>query len=243
MAIPRVFTDQTIAAGAEIGLEPGPSHHLLKVLRLKPGAGLRLFNGRGGSFAAVLSGHRGQEVRVAVSDFDPADDASPLAIELAIGVSRGERMDWVVQKAVELGASAIRPLITERTEVRLAGERRDKKLGHWRQIAIAACEQCGRNRLPDIHAPQPLADWLPAAAGLRLVLAPGATTALAGIEATEPDAVTLLIGPEGGLSAAEVDAAIAAGFQAVGLGPRVLRTETAPLAALAICQARWGDFR
>ncbi|MGE3297276.1 MAG: 16S rRNA (uracil(1498)-N(3))-methyltransferase [Porticoccaceae bacterium] len=243
MATPRVFTDQALAAGAEIGLESGPSHHLLKVLRLKPGAGLNLFNGRGGSFAAVLAGQRGQQAQVAVGDFDPADRESPLAIELAIGVSRGERMDWVVQKAVELGVAAIRPLVTERTEVRLAGERRDKKLGHWRQIAIAACEQCGRNRLPNIHAPQPLADWLPAAGGLRLVLAPEATTALAGIEAPAPDAVTLLIGPEGGLSAAEIAAAIAAGFSAVGLGPRVLRTETAPLAALAICQARWGDFR
>lgn len=243
MATPRVFTDQALAAGAEIGLESGPSHHLLKVLRLKPGAGLRLFNGCGGSFAAVLAGSRGQEARVAVGDFDPADHESPLAIELAIGVSRGERMDWVMQKAVELGVAAIRPLVTERTEVRLAGERRDKKLGHWRQIAIAACEQCGRNRLPDIHAPQLLADWLPAAAGLRLVLAPEATTALASIEATAPDVVTLLIGPEGGLSAAEIDAAIATGYRAVSLGPRVLRTETAPLAALAICQARWGDFR
>ena len=243
MAIPRIFTDQPLTAGTEIALEPGPSHHLLKVLRLKPGAGLCLFNGRGGSFAAVLAGSRGPEARVAVGDFAPADHESPLAIELAIGVSRGERMDWVVQKAVELGVTAIRPLVTERTEVRLGGERRDKKLGHWRQIAIAACEQCGRNRLPAIHAPQPLADWLPAAAGLRLVLAPGATTALAGIEATAPDAVTLLIGPEGGLSAVEIDVAVAAGFRAVTLGPRVLRTETAPLAALAICQARWGDFR
>lgn len=243
MATPRVFTDQALAAGAEIGLEPGPSHHLLKVLRLKPGAGLRLFNGRGGSVAAVLAGSRGQEARVAVGDFDPADHESPLAIELAIGVSRGERMDWVVQKAVELGVAAIRPLVTERTEVRLAGERRDKKLGHWRQIVIAACEQCGRNRLPVVHSPQSLADWLPAAAGLRLVLAPDAATALAAIDAVAPNVVTLLIGPEGGLSAAEIDAAIAAGFHAVGLGPRVLRTETAPLAALAICQARWGDFR
>ncbi len=242
MATPRVFTDQALAEGAETALEPGPSHHLLKVLRLKPGAGLRLFNGRGGSFAAVLAGSRGQEARVAVGDFAPADHESPLAIELAIGVSRGERMDWVVQKAVELGVAAIRPLVTERTEVRLSGERRVKKLDHWRQIAIAACEQCGRNRLPAIDAPQLLADWLPGAAGLRLVLAPEATAALARVEVEAPDAITLLIGPEGGLAAAEIDAAIAAGFRAVGLGPRVLRTETAPLAALAICQARWGDL-
>jgi len=127
--------------------------------------------------------------------------------------------------------------------VRLNPERADKKHRHWRQIAISACEQCGRNRVPVVNPPRPLADWLPGATGLRLVLAPEATTALAGIDTTAPDAVTLLIGPEGGLSAIEIEAAIAAEFHAVGLGPRVLRTETAPLAALAICQARWGDFR
>ena len=241
MASPRVFTDQALAAGTQIALEAGPSHHLLKVLRCKPGTDLEVFNGRGGSFAATLAGSRGALALVAVGDFAPADRESPLAIELAIGISRGERMDWVVQKAVELGAAAIRPLVTQRTEVRLGGERADKKLGHWRQIAIAACEQCGRNRIPAIHAPQPLAEALPTAAGLRLVLAPGAVQPLAAL-ADQPTAVTLLIGPEGGLAPEEIAAAQAAGFVAVSLGPRVLRTETAPLAALAICQARWGDL-
>jgi len=241
MAIPRIFTEQALASGAELALEPGPSHHLLRVLRLKPGADLRLFNGRGGSHAATLAGSRGQHALVAVGAFAPADCESPLAIELAIGISRGERMDWIVQKAVELGVAAIRPLITQRTEVRLGGERGAKKLGHWRQIAIAACEQCGRNRVPAIRPPERLADWLPQATGLGLVLAPGAAQPLAALT-EKPGALSLLIGPEGGLAEEEIAAAQAAGFIAVSLGPRVLRTETAPLAALAICQARWGDL-
>lgn len=244
MATPRIFTEQALASGAEVILEPGPSHHLLRVLRLKPGADLRLFNGHGGSFAATLVGSRGQHALAAVCDFDPADRESPLAIELAIGISRGERMDWIVQKAVELGVTAIRPLVTQRTEVRLGGERGErgeKKLGHWRHIAIAACEQCGRNLVPAIHPAERLAHWLPRAAGLRLVLTPGAARPLATL-AAEPTAVTLLIGPEGGLAAEEIAAAEALGFRALSLGPRVLRTETAPLAALTLCQARWGDL-
>ena len=241
MASPRVFTDQALAAGAQIALEAGPSHHLLRVLRLKPGAELRLFNGRGGSFAATLAGSRGPLALVAVGEFAPADHESPLAIALAIGISRGERMDWIVQKAVELGVAAIRPLVTQRTEVRLGGERGDKKYGYWRQIAIAACEQCGRNRVPEVHPPERFADWLPQASGLRLVLAPGAAQPLAA-RTEKPSALSLLIGPEGGLAPEEIAAAQAGGFVAVSLGPRVLRTETAPLAALAICQARWGDL-
>lgn len=241
MTTPRIFTPQPLASGAEITLEPAPSHHLLRVLRLRAGAELQLFNGLGGSFTATLVGSRGQHALATIRDFVPVDRESPLAIELAIGISRGERMDWIVQKAVELGVAAIRPLITRRTEVRLGGERGEKKLGHWRHIAIAACEQCGRSRVPAIHPPQTLAKALPAAIGLRLVLAPGALQPLAAV--TEwPSALTLLIGPEGGLAPEEIAAAQAAGFIAVSLGPRVLRTETAPLAALAICQTRWGDL-
>src|SRR5690606_4042736 len=155
------------------------SHHLLRVLRLRAGAGLHLFNGRGGSFAATLVGSRGQHALATIGDFDPADRESPLAIELAIGISRGERMDWIVQKAVELGVATIRRLVAQRTEVRLGRERGEKKLGHWHHIAIAACAQCGRNLVPTIHPPERLADWLPVAAGLRLVLTPSAARPLA----------------------------------------------------------------
>lgn len=242
MAAPRVFTDQGLADGARIALEAGPSHHLLRVLRLKTGAELHVFNGRGGCHTARLAGSEGARALVEVGAIDRDDRESPLAVTLAIGISRGERMDWIVQKSVELGVTAIQPLTTRRTEVRLKGERSARKLTHWRQIAIAACEQSGRNRIPEIHAPQPFQALLDSPAELRLVLAPGAAQSLAGL-ADAPQSLSLLIGPEGGLAAEEIAAAEAAGFLAVGLGPRVLRTETAPLAALAICQARWGDLR
>lgn len=242
MAAPRVFTDQALADGARIALEAGPSHHLLRVLRLKAGAELHVFNGRGGCHTALLAGSDGARALVEVGAIDCDDRESPLAVTLAIGISRGERMDWIVQKSVELGVTAIQPLTTQRTEVRLKGERSARKLAHWRQIAIAACEQSGRNRIPQIHAPQPFQALLDSPAELRLVLAPGAGQSLAGL-ADAPQSLSLLIGPEGGLAAEEIAAAEAAGFLAVGLGPRVLRTETAPLAALAICQARWGDLR
>lgn len=242
MAAPRVFTDQGLADGARIALEAGPSHHLLRVLRLKTGAELHVFNGRGGCHTARLAGSEGARALVEVGAIDRDDRESPLAVTLAIGISRGERMDWIVQKSVELGVTAIQPLTTRRTEVRLKGERSARKLTHWRQIAIAACEQSGRNRIPEIHAPQPFQALLDSPAELRLVLAPGAAQSLAGL-ADAPQSLSLFIGPEGGLAAEEIAAAEAAGFLAVGLGPRVLRTETAPLAALAICQARWGDLR
>lgn len=242
MAAPRVFTDQALADGARIALEAGPSHHLLRVLRLKAGAELHVFNGRGGCHRARLAGSDGARALVEVGAIDRDDRESPLAVTLAIGISRGERMDWIVQKSVELGVTAIQPLTTQRTEVRLKGERSARKLTHWRQIAIAACEQSGRNRVPEIHAPQPFQAILDSPAELRLVLAPGAVQSLVGL-ADAPQSLSLLIGPEGGLAAEEIAAAEAAGFLAVGLGPRVLRTETAPLAALAICQARWGDLR
>lgn len=242
MAAPRVFTDQVLAEGIRIALETGPSHHLLRVLRLKAGAELSIFNGRGGCHRALLTGSDGGRAQVEVGNLDRDDRESPLAVTLAIGISRGERMDWIVQKSVELGVAAIQPLITQRTEVRLKGERSAKRLAHWRQIAIAACEQSGRNRVPEIHPPKSFSSTLDLPAELRLVLAPGAEQSLAGLPET-PSSLCLLIGPEGGLAAAEIAAAEAAGFLAVGLGPRVLRTETAPLAALAICQARWGDLR
>lgn len=242
MAAPRVFTDQALADGARIALEAGPSHHLLRVLRLKAGAELHVFNGRGGCHRARLAGSDGARALVEVGTIDRDDRESPLAVTLAIGISRGERMDWIVQKSVELGVTVIQPLTTRRTEVRLKGERSARKLVHWRQIAIAACEQSGRNRIPEIRAPQPFQALLDSPAELRLVLAPGAGQSLAGL-ADAPQSLSLLVGPEGGLAAEEIAAAEAAGFLAVGLGPRVLRTETAPLAALAICQARWGDLR
>ena len=155
MRIPRIFTGQALAPDQVLDLEPGPGQHVARVLRMKPGDPLVLFDGNGGEFPATLQALEKKRVTVVLGERRGREAESPLWIHLGIAVSRGERMDWVMQKATELGASAITPLLTERTEVRLAGERSDKKLRHWRQVTISACEQCGRNRLPLLNQPQP----------------------------------------------------------------------------------------
>jgi 16S rRNA (uracil1498-N3)-methyltransferase len=241
MRIPRIYTGQELRANAEIVLETGPSLHLSRALRMKVGDALVLFNGRGGQYPATISAIDRKAVVVASAEQEALECESPLHLQLGIAVSRGERMDWVVQKATELGVSCIAPLVSERTEVRLGAERGEKKLRHWQQIATSACEQCGRNRLPQILAPQSLAGWLQdVQADLRLVLHHTAVTRDPG--PAPPRSVALLVGPEGGLSEEEIRAAEGAGFASLQLGPRVLRTETAPLAAIAILQARWGDM-
>lgn len=241
MRIPRIYTGQELQANAEIVLETGPSLHLSRALRMKVGDALVLFNGRGGQYPATISAIDRKAVVVASAEQEALECESPLHLQLGIAVSRGERMDWVVQKATELGVSCIAPLVSERTEVKLGAERGEKKLRHWQQIATSACEQCGRNRLPQILAPQSLAGWLQdVQADLRLVLHHTAVTRDPG--PAPPRSVALLVGPEGGLSEEEIRAAEEAGFASLQLGPRVLRTETAPLAAIAILQARWGDM-
>ena len=179
-------------------------------------------------------------VRVELREQLAGQAESPLRIHLGQGLSRGERMDWAIQKATELGVCEITPIVSERCEVRLKDERADKRLAHWRQVAISACEQCGRSVLPVIHAPITLAEWQAhVQAELKLVLHPVA----APLEShARPHSLAFLIGPEGGLSEAEVAQAKAAGFHAARLGPRVLRTETAPVVALAVAQQLWGDF-
>jgi 16S rRNA (uracil1498-N3)-methyltransferase len=241
MRIPRIYTGQELQAHAEIVLEPGPSQHLSRVLRMKVGDALVLFDGSGGQYPATISAIDRKAVVVASAAMETLECESPLQLQLGIAVSRGERMDWVVQKATELGVSSIAPLVSERTEVKLGAERGEKKLRHWQQIAVSACEQCGRNRLPEVLPPQPLQHWLQAVqADVRLVLHHSASNRDPGSSA--PASIALLVGPEGGLSAEEIRAAEAAGFAALQLGPRVLRTETAPLAAIAILQSRWGDM-
>lgn len=241
MRIPRIYTGQELQANAEIVLETGPSLHLSRALRMKVGDALVLFNGRGGQYPATISAIDRKAVVVASAEQEALECESPLHLQLGIAVSRGERMDWVVQKATELGVSCIAPLVSERTEVKLGAERGEKKLRHWQQIATSACEQCGRNRLPQILSPQSLAGWLQdVQADLRLVLHHTAVTRDPG--PAPPRSVALLVGPEGGLSEEEIRAAEGAGFASLQLGPRVLRTETAPLAAIAILQARWGDM-
>ena len=242
MRIPRIYSARLLEAGIDVELETGPSQHIARVLRMPVGAELILFDGRGGEYPAAISAIGKKHVTATTGEHCPTELESPLAIHLGIAVSRGERMDWVVQKATELGVAVITPLFSERTEVRLSGERARRKLCHWQQVAISACEQCGRNTLPRIEPLARLEDWLGTAeADCRLVLHHRADGAAP--ESDKPPArVALLTGPEGGLSAQEITAAERSGYRALRLGPRVLRTETAPLAAIAILQARWGDL-
>jgi len=243
MRVPRVHTPQKLAPGVEVELEGGPSQHLGRVLRMGTGAELTLFNGDGAEYSARITGGTPKRLVVGVEAQQARDLESPLSVHLGIGMSRGERMDHVVQKATELGVALIQPLSTARSELRLSAGRLEKKCRHWQQVAVSACEQCGRNRVPPVCAPQSLAQWVEAVqAPRRLVLTPGAPSRLPDPQAAAPREVALLVGPEGGLSGDDVALATGAGFRPWGLGPRILRTETAPLAALAVLQAYWGDL-
>jgi 16S rRNA (uracil1498-N3)-methyltransferase len=241
MRIPRIYQTQRLAENSRITLEEGAARHVARVLRLGPGAPLRLFDGRGGEYAATIVESDKREVNVAVGNFTEVEVESTLSLTLAQGISKGERMDFTIQKAVELGVQRIVPLQTERSVVNLKGERRNKKLEHWRGVIISACEQCGRNTLPELLPMQSLSSWLEKprqGSGLLLDHRAGSTID----SLSRPDAVTLLIGPEGGLSEGERQQARAAGYTGLRLGPRVLRTETAALTALAALQSRWGDL-
>ena len=235
----RIYTDQQLVPGIRISLPPVAARHV-QVLRFQPGQSVRLFNGLGpdeGEFTATIDSMGRSDVQVTVGAFNPTQREAPRAVHLAIGMPANERMDWLVEKATELGVASIQPLMTERSVLRLSGERADKKRAHWKGIAVAACEQCGRNRVPLIHAPATLSDWLKALAqaeDLRqlLSLQDSAQPLLKAMGTAA--SMTFLSGPEGGLSAAEEAAALGHGFNAVTLGPRVLRSETAPLACLAL---------
>lgn len=229
--MPRLYCETPLHAGLQLALPAGAARHV-QVLRLQPGDPLTLFDGRGGEYDAVVEHMGRSEVRAQVQDHRNVECEAPVAVHLAVGMPANERMDWLVEKATELGAASIQPLLAERSVLRLAGERAQKKQAHWQGVAIAACEQSGRNRVPTVHAVQPLGAWLASQPpGLVLSLRAG-TQPLAAV--APGAALTLLSGPEGGLSPAEEDAALARGWQPVQLGPRVLRAETAPLAALAV---------
>jgi len=242
MRIPRIYLPKALNTGATLELDERAARHALKVLRLRAGDALVLFNGEGGEYAATLEGGPRDAPRVRLGEHRARSVESPLRLHLGQGVARGERMDFVIQKAVELGVSTITPLMTERCVVRLSGERQARRLEHWRGVAISAAEQCGRDRVPTIEAPMGFDEWLDSAwEGLRLVLAPLAQRGLRGFEA-DTSRARLMIGPEGGLTDAEIERAGAAGYEAVRLGPRILRTETAAVAALTALQALWGDL-
>lgn len=242
MRIPRIHHPAVLTTGERIALDDNAANHVARVLRLQTGAPLILFNGEGGEYAATLIAVGKRRVEVEIGAFRAREVESPLSITLAQGVAKGDRMDYTVQKAVELGVSRIIPVVTERCAVRMNEERWDKKVRHWQAVAISACEQCGRNRIPVITDPVSLQELLDQPAhGLRLTLDPQADGGFADLEPPQA-AITLLIGPEGGLSDCELAAAHKAGYHGLRLGPRVLRTETAGMAALALLQSRWGDI-
>lgn len=233
--MPRIHCPVPLASGASLALPAGAARHV-QVLRMQPGGALTLFNGEGGEFDATVTHMGRSDVQVEVGAHHAIEREAPHAVHLAVVMPANDRMDWLVEKAAELGATSIQPLQAARSVLRLQGDRAAKKAQHWQAVAIAACEQCGRNRVPLLHAVRDLSAWLaqPAAAdaGLRLLLSlrPGAQGLR---QVGAHSAVTLLNGPEGGLTPEEEDLAVAAGFAPLTLGPRVLRAETAPLAALA----------
>jgi 16S rRNA (uracil1498-N3)-methyltransferase len=243
MRLSRVFIDADLQTGLRLTVEGSAGNHIVRVLRLRVGDTLTLFNGRGGEYGGRIEEMRRDTVQVSVLDHRQDERESPFHLTLAQGISRGERMDWVVQKATELGVSRIAPLFTERSMVRLDEKQAARKVQHWRAIAIAACEQSGRNQVPEIETPTGLYDMLEqrTASGAALLLSPGAALRIADVPAAEAGA-TVLIGPEGGLAEVEQETALRLGFTPVRLGPRVLRTETAAVCALTLLQQKFGDL-
>lgn len=241
MRIPRIYSTTHLQANTSVSLDEQTSHYLGKVLRMQAGRELIVFDGRGGEYPATIESISKKSVVINTGAHNPTDNQSPLHTHLAIGISRGERWDFVLQKATELGVSEITPLFTERCEVKLSGDRLEKKLGHWQSILVSAAEQCQRNILPIINNPQNYSAFISTEpAGLGLVLHHRSDCKIT--DYTTPKSCTLLVGPEGGLNDDEIDQALNAGYHALTLGPRVLRTETAPLAALSVVQTLWGDF-
>ena len=234
----RIYTDQALAPGISISLPPVAARHV-QVLRFQPGNTLTLFNGQGdveGEFSVTIQSMGRSDVQVSVGNFVATQREASRAVRLAVGMPANERMDWLVEKATELGVASIQPLMTERSVLRLSGERAEKKRLHWQAIAVAACEQCGRNRVPLIHAPASLNDWLKTqdtTDSARLLLSLQAVTQPLAKVAGASKTMTFLSGPEGGLSSIEEALAVANGFAPVTLGKCVLRSETAPLVCLS----------
>ncbi|WP_406672735.1 16S rRNA (uracil(1498)-N(3))-methyltransferase [Natronospira sp.] len=236
MRIPRVLLDAQLAVGQELSLTRDTAHHLRRVLRLKDGHPVQVFDGRGHEHEGELLG----EDRVLIGESIEREVESPLALTLVQGISRGNRMDYSLQKAVELGVSAIHPIFCERSVVRLDEKRLAKRMAHWQGVIVSACEQCGRNRLPELGTPSTLMDSPPNPDGLGLFLDPNGSETLSSLE--RHDSMTLVVGPEGGLSDLELTVLREAGYRGIRMGPRILRTETAGVAALAALQALHGDF-
>ncbi len=244
MRIIRSHVDQPLAVGQRITLPEDSSQHLLRVLRLEPGDAVTLFNGDGHDYTARLltAAKRGAEAEI--TGCAPVPRESPLRITLVQGVARGEKMDLVLQKASELGVHGFTPVVTERTEVKLDAERAEKRMAHWRGVVAAACEQSGRAVLPRLVQPTALSSYAGAeTADIKLVLDPNGDVGLASVAPRPGQSIALVVGPEGGLSERDLATLRAAGFRGLRLGPRILRTETAGLAAVAALQALYGDLR
>ena len=238
----RVFVDAPFASGELVPLPPFSAEHLTRVLRLGDGARVACFNGDGFDYAATLR-MRGKAVALEIGERAPALPESPLSITLVQSVARGEKMDFILQKATELGVARIVPVVSERTEVRLDEDRADKRRVHWRRVVESACEQCGRARIPAVEAAISLAHYAEVAqreTGTKLVLHPEGGRLVGELEAV--DAIAVAVGPEGGYSERDLSMFQTAGFERLALGPRILRTETAGIAAIALLQSRFGDL-
>jgi 16S rRNA (uracil1498-N3)-methyltransferase len=244
MASPRIHCDVRLGPGAQFPLPDDAANHVGKALRLRPGDSLVVFDGRGGEYEAVIQRIDRGRVEVKTGAFRDTERESPVAVGLVQGLPEADKMDWILQKSAELGVAWVQPLVCERSVVRLSGDRAARREAHWQRVMVAACEQCGRNRVPVVRPTLAFRDWaaLPAGDAARWMLSLVAGESLAG-RPVPAGPVELLVGPEGGLSEREADIAAHVGFTALTLGPRVLRAETAPLAALAAMQALWGDFR
>lgn len=244
MSLPRFYCPPPLHAGAILELPPSAAHHASRVLRLRVHDEIMIFDGSGIEFHCKICKIEGKRVKLDHIQTCTVNRESPLHIILAQALCSSEKMDWIIQKATELGAAEILPLQARRSMARLSGERAEKRTQHWRGITIAACEQCGRNRLPQIHSPQEFDTWLTTPCdtpGSQFILSPGSEITLH--EQPKPKGkITLLVGPEGGFSAEEMQLAHQAGFLPIRLGARVLRTETACMAGIATLQTLWGDF-
>jgi 16S rRNA (uracil1498-N3)-methyltransferase len=243
MRIPRLYTPQVFTQGAELAITGQTAHHVAHVLRIRSGATVQVFDGTGCEHRAIVKTIKRSAIILEIAEAIAAQPESSLDITLLQGITRNDRMDFILQKAVELGVNTIQPLWTQRSQTHLKGSRLEKRFNHWQGIVISACEQCGRAAMPQLAAVMDYSDWMdaPETSGLRLLLQPNSETGLGTLK--KPDEqIHVLIGPEGGLNTDEEVLAKAAGFTGVCLGQRILRTETAALATLAGIQTLWGDF-
>ena len=240
--VPRFYVDAPLRAGGVCALSEDAAHHAIHVLRLREGEDVTLFNGRGGEFAARIASIQRLRLSIDLLQHRAVERESPLRLTLVQGMSAGEKMDSTVRKAVELGVAEVQPVLAARSVARPKGDRAENRRAHWQKVVIAACEQCGRNRVPEVHALIALSDYRPSASAMRILLSPLAQQPLSKLSLQGSDFV-VAAGPEAGFTSEEEAALVSSGFVPALLGPRVLRTETAVVTALSVLQALWGDLQ